>query len=91
MEGCGYRAANISTTSQMQFQVLLNRARPAAIKCSDGDRQNAKQQLDSEFHQVTPVKCMHFDYSNIISNYYCMKLGQRQLVPESSSPKDLHK
>jgi len=56
MEVQVYGAEKVTTTKQGQFQVRLNRARQAATKRSDADRQSANEQLEREIHQVTPVK-----------------------------------
>jgi len=63
MEVQVYRAEKVTTTNRRQFQVRLDRARQVATIWSDADRQSAKERLEREFHQVTPVKCKLFDKS----------------------------
>jgi len=61
MEVLVYGAEKVTTSKQMQFHVRLKRARQAAPKWSEADRERAIKRLEREIHQMTPVKCKVFD------------------------------
>jgi len=56
-----YGVEKVTMTKPRIFQVHLNRRHRAATKRSDADQQSAKERLGQEIHQVTSVKCQHFD------------------------------
>ena len=92
MEVHVYRAETITTRKCRQFHVCLNRARQVATKWLDADQQSAKEQLEYEIHQVTPVNAsFSINSSNIMSDNYRRKLELKQPDPEAHSAKNLFK
>jgi len=61
MEVQVYGAKKITTTKWKEFQVRLDRVPQAATAWSDADPQSAKERLQCEIHQVTPVERKLFD------------------------------
>ena len=90
MEVQVYGAKKVTTTKQRQFQVCLNIARQAATTVSDADWQSAKERLKRKIHQVTPVKCKHFDKLFQHHNRQLLhKVETKGTAPRSTFPKKL--
>jgi len=56
-----YGAEKDTATKQKHFQLRLNRVQQVATIWSDADLQSAKERLEHEIHQVTPVQRKLFD------------------------------
>jgi len=56
-----YGAEKVATSKHQQFQVRLNRGWQAATEWSEADWQKAIERLESEIHQMSPVKRKLFD------------------------------
>jgi len=90
MEVHMYGAEDVTATKRSHFQVQLNRDQQAATGWSDGDWWSAKS-----YWSTKPIKwhlsnaSFLINYSNIMSDNYCKKLGLGQLVPEAHSPHNL--
>jgi len=85
-----YGAEKVTIMKRRQFQVRLNRARQAATTWSDADWQSAKERMEREIHQVTPVKFKLFN--KLFQNHtqqLLQEVGTKATGPRSTFTKKL--